>query len=73
MLLAHRTLPPAAVVAGIEGALAVGSLDPEVVVVEARRFAQSASGPPAALSGLARFDRPSPSLAGYDELLEDSG
>jgi transposase len=69
VLLAHRVLPHEAVVAGIEAALAVGSIDPEVVIVEARRACER-SGPPASIVGLTRFDRPAPSLAGYDDLLE---
>jgi transposase len=70
VLLAHRTLPHAAVVAGIERALSVGSFDPDVVVVEARRFAEQANPAPLELPGLARFDRPAPTLTGYDDLLE---
>ncbi len=39
VLLLHRHLPAAAVIAGIRAALAVGSTSPEVVAVEARRAA----------------------------------
>ena len=39
VLLLHRHLAAAAVVAGIPAALAVGSISPEVVAVEARRAA----------------------------------
>jgi transposase len=73
VLLAHRVLPYDAVIAGIEGALAVGSLDPDVVIVEARRATQGQRGPATQLPDLARFDRPTPSLDGYDDLLEGSG
>jgi transposase len=73
VLLAHPILPYDAVVAGIDGALAVGSVDPDVVAVEARRAIEGRGRGPAALPGLARFDRPTPSLTGYDDLLEGSG
>jgi transposase len=72
VLLAHRVLPYDAVVAGIEGALAVGSLDPDVVIVEARRATERSRGPSSDLPDLARFDRPTPTLHGYDDLLEGS-
>ena len=39
----HRALPPDAVIAGMEAALAVGSLDPDVVTIEARRAAEAAA------------------------------
>ena len=69
-LLAHRVLPFEAVVAGIEGALAVGSLDPDVVIVEGRKATESRGVRQSELPGLTRFDRPAPALDGYDELLE---
>jgi transposase len=71
VLLAHRSLPYDTVVRGIAGALSAGSVDPAVVVVEARR---SVGGPVAPVvpidAGLSRFDRPPPSLTQYDDLLE---
>jgi transposase len=73
VLLAHRYLPYEAVVAGIEGALAVGSLDPEVVVVEARRATERRYNAQPELAELSRFDRPVPSICHYDDLLEKSG
>ena len=73
VLLAHRVLPYDAVIAGIEGALRVGSVDPDVVIVEARRATERQRAVPSDLSDLARFDRPTPSLCGYDDLLEGSG
>ncbi len=72
VLLAHRVLPYDAVVAGIEGALAVGSLDPDVVIVEARRATERSRRVATELPDLTRFDRPTPSLNGYDDLLEGS-
>jgi transposase len=71
VLLAHRSLPAQAVIAGMSGALAAGSVDPAVVLVEARR--SIAQGAPAVVpieTALSRFDRPAPSLSHYDDLLE---
>ena len=68
VLLAHRTLPFDAVVAGIDRALSVGSVDPDVVVLEARRSTERRDV--AVVSGVAQFDRPAPSLDRYDDLLE---
>jgi hypothetical protein len=73
VLLAHRVLPNDAVVAGMERALAVGSVDPDVVIVEARRASEHRHDAMPPLSGLSRFDRPTPSLNRYDDLLEGSG
>jgi transposase len=71
VLLAHRSLPADAVIAGMRAALAAGSVDPAVVAVEARRARQSAVAPIIPIgAALARFDRPAPSLDGYDHLLE---
>jgi transposase len=71
VLLLHRVLAFDAVVAGIDGALRAGSLDPEVVAVEARRSQQRTGAAPVA--GLSLFDRPLPTLTHYDRLLEESG
>ncbi len=46
MLLAHRVLPWAAVVAGIDEALSVICSIPEVVIVEARRAIETTSESP---------------------------
>jgi transposase len=73
VLLAHRVLPYEAVVAGIEGALAVGSVDPDVVIVEARRASEPRRDGVTEMSGLSRFDRPTPTLNRYDDLLEGNG
>jgi transposase len=70
VLLAHRVLPYEAVVAGIEAALSLSSVDAEVVLVEARRATEQRGEPVALPAGLARFERPAPSLSRYDELLE---
>ena len=70
VLLAHRLLPADAVVAGIRAALIVGVVDPAVVVIEARKHAHDSTAAALPIGALARFDRPAPNLAGYDDLLE---
>jgi hypothetical protein len=70
VLLAHRTVAPAALIAGMAAALAVGSVDPAVVVIEARRATTDAEAPPLPIGELARFNRPVPSINPYDDLLE---
>jgi transposase len=70
VLLLHRTLPREAVIAGMDGALRAGSVDPEVVAVEVRRHLDD--GPPLALVvpiGAHLPHRPPPDLGSYDELL----
>jgi transposase len=72
VLLAHRQLPAEAVLAGMERVLAIGSVDPELVQIEARR----ALGRPDPVLVLPEpwpcSDRPLPGLAAYDSLLEAS-
>lgn len=70
VLLAHRILPAAAVIAGMASALEVGSIDPAVVAIEARKAAEGSTVPALPIGELARFDRPKPSLNRYDDLLE---
>lgn len=69
VLLAHRTLPAAAVLAGIRHALAVGSVDPALVVIEARRLAPGRAAVVVPIGTLARYDRPLPTITHYDTLL----
>lgn len=74
VLLAHRSLAAETVVAGMARALAAGSVDPQVVIVEARRAA-SEQGPVAPVIPIGvhtSIDRPTPSLASYDQLLENT-
>jgi transposase len=71
VLLLHRGLPAAAVIAGMNAALKVGSIDASVVAIEARRSAEKAS--PVVIptgEGFSRFDRPPPTITAYDQLLE---
>lgn len=69
VLLLHRHLPAPAVIAGMAAALGVGAIDDKVVAVEARRAAEGGSGVVVPIGALARYDRPSPTLGGYDDLL----
>jgi transposase len=75
VLLLHRSLPAAAVTAGMTAALKVASLDAEVVAVEARRSLEPDRPAPAVIVpiGARLAPRPPPSLAGYDELLSGAG
>jgi hypothetical protein len=69
VLLAHRQLAADAVIAGVDAALSVSSVDPAVVLIEARR-AQRPDAAVVPIGTLARFDRPTPTLTRYDQLLE---
>jgi hypothetical protein len=71
VLLAHRSLPAAALRVAMDRAVASGCLDPETVLIDARRDL-SARPPVVEIGGLARYDRPPPSLADYDDLLTGS-
>ena len=70
VLLLHRPVPAAAVMAGMERALCAGSVDPAVVAIEARRAMDATPAPVVPIGALARFDRPPPTLDDYDGLLE---
>jgi len=77
VLLLHRSLPAGAVVAGIDAALALGSVDADLVAVEARRSMLTGLAPipvalPPTAGGIAAIERPTPSLAGYDKLLKEA-
>ena len=69
VLLAHRTLPAAALTAAMAAAVSSGVLDPQVIVIEARRRASGQAAPVIAIGALARYDRPAPALDAYDQLL----
>jgi len=72
VLLAHRHIERDLLLTGIERALAIGSVDPAVVLVEARRSKEPANKTPVPIGSLHRFDRPVPVLSPYDELLQVS-
>ncbi len=68
-LLLARTLPRDAVVAGMSAALALCTVAPEVVAIEARRAAGERLAEVTPLTSLAGDNRPAPDLAAYDDLL----
>jgi hypothetical protein len=71
VLLLHRSIPAGPLVAGMQRALTAGSIDPAVIAIEARRAHEPAVATVVPIGeGLSRFDRPAPSIAGYDDLLE---
>jgi transposase len=72
VLLAHRTLPAAALAAAMTAAVSAGITDPQVVVIEARRQASGHAAPVIPIGALARYDRPAPALDAYDQLLTGS-
>ena len=70
VLLLHRRLAAPVVIEAMHAALAIGSVDPDVVAIEARRI--DARRPAAAVVPIgtgARDIRPAPRLDGYDALL----
>jgi hypothetical protein len=69
VLLLHRTMTTDAVVAGMERTMSTSSVDAEVVAVEARRSLGRPIMVPVADQTLTAFDRPVPTLSGYDDLL----
>jgi hypothetical protein len=78
VLLAHRTLPASDLAAAMDTAMTTGLVNPEVVIIDARRratpttlTAQESGAAVARPDGrdLSRYDRPAPSLTGYDDLL----
>ncbi len=74
VLLAHRTMPADAIVAGMTRALATGTVDAQIVLIEARRAQdhQQQVAPVIPIGVRAGFDRPKPSLSPYDTLLENT-
>ena len=71
ILLAYRAMAAAALIAAMDRAVSSGCLDPETVLIDARR-GMAPLAPVAAIGALARYDRPPPSLADYDDLLTGS-
>ena len=73
VLLAHRALPAAALIAAMDAAVTGSALDPQLVLIDARRHAGGPVAPVIPIGALARYDRPAPCLSGYDDLLSGSG
>ena len=72
VLLAHRSMPAAALTAAMDRAVASGALDPQLVLIDARRD-QTPVAAVIPIGVLARYDRPTPTLTDYDQLLSGSG
>lgn len=72
ILLAHRTMPTTALTAAMDRAVTSGCLDPQVVLIDARRDTTQVA-PVVPIGALTRYDRPTPSLSDYDQLLTRSG
>jgi len=72
VLLAHRSLPAAALNTAMAAAVATGVCDPQVVIIEARRHHHGEDPAAVPIGVWARYDRPAPTLAGYDVLLTGS-
>jgi transposase len=71
VLLAHRRLPADAVRAGIQATLAAGLVNPELVVIQARRHLDPQLAPVVPITrALALHQRPAPRLDRYDQLLD---
>jgi transposase len=70
VLLAHRQLPADAVIAGMARVLAIGSVDPELVRIEARRTLGRPDPVIVLPERLERYERSLPGLTAYDRLLE---
>jgi transposase len=71
ILLAHRTTAAPALTAAMDRAVASGCLDPQVVLIDARRELTHLA-PVIPIGALSRYDRPTPSLTAYDQLLTGS-
>jgi hypothetical protein len=71
VLLSHRILPTDALVTGMRRALSVGSVDPQVVIIESRKATTGAGAIAVPIGAdLLRFERHAPVLSHYDDLLE---
>jgi hypothetical protein len=69
VLLGHRTLPAAVLAEAMDRAVSSGAVDPQAVLIDARRLAAGPVAPVIPIGALGRYDRPAPVLAGYDQLL----
>jgi hypothetical protein len=71
ILLAHRTMSATTLTAAMDRAVASGCLEPELVMIDARRDTTHVV-PVIPIGALARYDRPTPTLVDYDQLLNRS-
>ena len=72
VLLLHRQLPATHVLAGIDQALGIGSTDPALVAIEARRLADAPQAVVVPVKRAPGHERPAPTLGRYDTLLDPS-
>ena len=73
VLLAHRSLPAAALIAAMDRAVAVGMPRPAGRAHRSPPRKPAPRSPPVVpIGALARYDRPAPTLTGYDDLLTGS-
>lgn len=70
VLLAHRSLPADAIRTALAACVNAGIVDPDVVILEARRADSDRTAMVVPIGALARYDRPLPTIAHYDQLLE---
>lgn len=74
VLLLQRRTPAPVVIEAMDAALRIGSVDPEIVAIEARRIESRRPAAPVVPIGTgARDVRPAPRLDGYDTLLAAGG
>jgi transposase len=69
VLLAHRTMPAGLLLAAMDRAVTSGALDPQVVLIDARAGQTAHVAAVIPIATLAKYDRPAPCLADYDQLL----
>ncbi len=70
ILLQHRRLPHDSIVTALDAANRTGITDPTVVIVEARRHSdQKQPADVIPIGALTRYDRPTPDVTVYDQLL----
>ncbi len=69
LLLAHRSVASSALLAAMRRAVDLDVLDPQIVLIDARRSSSTAVAPVIPIGALARYDRPAPTLTGYDALI----
>jgi len=72
VLLLERTMKPSTVREGVARCLRVGTLDPALVAIEARRSLEETRLVLESDPALAHYDRAAPGVAHYDELLSVS-
>ena len=72
ILLAHRSMPAAALTGAMDRAVAGSVLDPAAVIIDARTHTTNHLAPVVPIGALSRYDRPAPTLTAYDQLLTGS-